>query len=45
MLLRGGPALKKGWLPDHTSTTYFSFVPLTVSTSSPLQMTCIKHST
>ena len=33
--------LKKGWFPDHTSTTYRSLVPLTVKTSSPLQITCV----
>ena len=41
-MARGRLTLKKGWLPDQTSTTYFSFVPLTVSTSSPLQMTCAR---
>jgi hypothetical protein len=37
--IHGLDTWKKGWFPDHTSTTYFSFVPLTVMTSSPLQNT------
>nr|AFK37275.1 unknown [Lotus japonicus] len=30
---------KKGWFPDHTSTTYSLWVPPVVITSSPLQLT------
>lgn len=36
--------LKKGWFPDQISTVYDFWVPLVVSTSSPLQYTCNTNS-